>query len=396
LNIIHVCDHLGWPGSRMHGVKRLFAWMLPRFDRTRFNVSLISLRKRDLSNDTLDELGIDVTYLQRSKFDPLTLPDLLRAFDERRADVVHLHGYGASTFGRCAAAMRRLPVVVHEHANLTDTPWFQKIADRMLAPYTDIALAVSESTADFVTRARLIPRERTRVVYLGVPLEEFSRQRTAAEVADARRALGIPPGTMAIGTVTRLMPSKGNQYLVEAARQVIDTVPEARIYIVGEGELQRELEARAAALRLGDRLVFTGFRRDVAEALAAFDVVVFPSLWEGTPLTVLEALAMGKPIVSTDADGLRDVLTNGHDAMMVRRRDAEALAEGLISLARSPSERTRLGGHAKRTGAQYDIDLFVRKMERLYVLLHETSRATSRAGILQADLSFLGGGATAT
>ena len=377
----------------MHGVKRLFAWMIPRFDRTRFNVSLISLRKRDLSNDTLEELGIDVTYLHRSKFDPLTLPALLKELDRRHADVVHLHGYGASTFGRLAAARRRLPVVVHEHANLTDTPWFQKIADRMLAPYTDIALAVSESTAEFVTRARLIPRERTRVVYLGVPLDEFSRERTPAEIAEARQALGIAAGTMAIGTVTRLMPSKGNQYLVEAARRVVDSVAAARVYIVGEGELQAELEARAAALKLGDRLIF---RIRATWRRCRVDLVIFPSLWEGTPLTVLEALAMGKPIVSTDADGLKDVLTNGHDAMMVRRRDADALAEGLISLARSPAERTRLGAHAKRTGAHYDIDRFVRKMERLYTLLDETSRPTSRAGILQADLSFLTGGATVT
>jgi glycosyltransferase involved in cell wall biosynthesis len=380
----------------MHGVKRLFAWMIPRFDRARFDVSLISLRKRDLSNDTLEDLGIDVTYLHRSKFDPATLPALLKELDRRRADVVHLHGYGASTFGRIAAAWRRLPVVVHEHANLTDTPWFQKIFDRALAPYTDIALAVSASTAEFVTRARLVPPARTRVVYLGVPLDEFSKPRTDADVAEARRALGVPPGAFAIGTVTRLMPSKGNQYLVEATRRVIDSLPDARVYIVGEGELQPALESQAAQLQLGDRLVFCGFRRDVAEALSAFDMVVFPSLWEGTPLTVLEALAMGKPIVSTDADGLQDVLTNGQDAVMVPRRDAAALAEAIVAMARDPSGRARLGENARRTGAKYDIDLFVRKMERLYVLLHETSRATRRAGILQADLSFLTSGAQAT
>jgi glycosyltransferase involved in cell wall biosynthesis len=396
LNIVHICDHLGWTGSRMHGVKRLFAWMIPRFDRSRFNVSLISLRKRDLSEDALDELGIDVTYMHRSKFDPATLPALLKELDRRQADVLHLHGYGASTFGRLAAALRRLPVVVHEHANLTDTPWFQKIADRLLAPYTDIALAVSASTAEFVTRARLVAPERTRVVYLGVPLEEFSRPRTPDEVGEARRALGVPHDAFAIGTVTRLMPSKGNEYLVEATRRVIDTLPSARVYIVGEGELQADLEAHAARFQLGDRLVFSGFRRDVSQVLSALDLVVFPSLWEGTPLTVLEALAMGKPIVSTDADGLQDVLTNGQDAMMVPRRDAGALAEAIVRLARDPESRARLAAAARRTGAQYDIDLFVRKMERLYVLLHETSRATSRAGILQADLSFLTGGAPAT
>src|SRR5918997_6152426 len=149
LNVVHVCDHLGWEGSRMHGVKRLFAWMIPRFDATRFQVSLVSLRKKDLSEETLDALGIDITYLHKSRFDPATLPALLKEIDRRKIDVLHLHGYGATTFGRIAAAMRGIPVVLHEHANLTDTPWFQKIADRLLAPYTDIALAVSESTADF-------------------------------------------------------------------------------------------------------------------------------------------------------------------------------------------------------------------------------------------------------
>src|SRR5437899_1267830 len=136
LNILHICDHLGWEGSRMHGVKRLFSWIIPKFDDARFNVSLVSLRKKDLSEETLDALGIDITYLQRSKFDPLTLPALLHVVDEKRIHVIHMHGYGATTFGRMAGALRRIPTVLHEHANLTNTPWFQKIADRALAPYT--------------------------------------------------------------------------------------------------------------------------------------------------------------------------------------------------------------------------------------------------------------------
>ena len=377
----------------MHGVKRLFAWMIPRFDRHQFNVSLLSLRKRDLSDDTLEALGVDVTYLHKSKFDPATLPALLKHLDRRAAHVVHMHGYGATTFGRLAAARRKLPAVLHEHANLTDTPWFQKIADRILAPYTDIALAVSRSTADFVIRARLIPPERTKVVYLGVPLDEFSRQRSGAEIAEARRALGVPGAAFAIGTVTRLMPSKGNEYLVEAARLVLDRVPHARFYVVGEGELRPELEAKARTLNLGDRFVFCGFRRDVAEAWAAFDLAVFPSLWEGTPLTVLEALAMGKPIVATDADGLQDVLKDGVDARMVPRRDARRLADALVALAEDAAERSRLAANARVTGAAYDINIFVTKMERLYRLLHDTSRDPRREGIMREDLSFLTGGA---
>ena len=384
----------------MHGVKRLFAWMIPRFDQSRFNVSLISLRRKDLSADTLEEFGIDVTYLARHKFDPATYPALLKVLQDKGADVLHMHGYGATTFGRLCAWRLGIPAILHEHANHGNTPWFQKVADRLLAPHTDIAIAVSQSTGEFTTRARLMPAARTKVVYLGAPLDEFARPRTADEIGAARSALGIAPGTTAIGTVTRLMPAKGNKYLVDAAPQVLASHPSARIFIIGEGDLRAELEAQARALNLGDRLVFTGFTRDVAAALSALDLLVFPSLAEGTPLTMFEALAMGKPIVATDADGLRDVLTDGKDALVVPKADAAALARAVNTLLDNTSLAAQLAAEARKTGARYDIGAFVQKMERLYELLYESSRVSQppsrrrfggpgRAGILKTDLSFL-------
>jgi phosphatidyl-myo-inositol alpha-mannosyltransferase len=104
---------------------------------------------------------------------------------------------------------------------------------------------------------------------------------------------------------------------------------------------------------------------------------------------VFEALAMGKPIVATDADGLLDVLTDGQDAVIVPKRDAARLADAVCALIEQPERAARLAAGARETGTHYDIQAFVRKMERLYVLLHETSRATKRAGVLKADLSFL-------
>jgi glycosyltransferase involved in cell wall biosynthesis len=391
LNVLQVCDHLGWEGSRMHGVKRLFSWMIPRFDPDRYDVSLVSLRKKDLSEETLESFGVDITYLHKSKFDPATLPALLKVIDRKKIDILHLHGYGATTFGRAAGAMRRLPTILHEHANLTDTPWFQKVADRALEPVTDIALAVSQSTADFVIHARMIPANKVKVVYLGVPLEEFSRPRSADEVRRAREELGIAPGDFALGTVTRLHDSKGNSYLVDAARLILNVRPNARFFVVGEGPLRQPLEQQARALGLGDRFVFAGFARDIPRVVSAFDLSVFPSLWEGTPLTVFEALAMGKPIVATDADGLVDVLTHDHDALIVPRRDRAALANAIVRTMDDPALRARLGAAAHATGTQYDIAAFVRKMEQLYDLLHRVSRATRRRGVLEADLSFLAG-----
>ena len=373
----------------MHGVKRLFSWMIPRFDRGRFNLSLVSLRRRDLSEETLDSLGIDITYLERSKFDPLTLPAMLRIVDRKKIDILHLHGYGATTFGRLAGALRGIPTIVHEHANLTDTPWFQKVADRCLEPWTDIALAVSRSTADFVTLARLIPPSKVKIVYLGVPLEEFSRVRSPEEIEGARRELGIAADQFAVGTVTRLHDSKGNSYLIDAAARVLQERPSARFFLVGEGPLQPDLEAQARSLNLGERFVFAGFRRDVAATLSAFDLSVFPSLWEGTPITAFEALAMGKPIVATDADGLLDILTDGRDAVIVPKRDANALADRIVWAIDHPAERARLSAAARQSGRQYDITTFVQKMEQLYELLHKVSRATHRRGVLAADLTFL-------
>jgi glycosyltransferase involved in cell wall biosynthesis len=363
--------------------------MSPRFDPDRYNVSLVSLRKKDLSEETLESMGIDITYLQKSKFDLTTLPALLRVIRQKRTDILHLHGYGATTFGRIAAGMRSLPAILHEHANLTDTPWFQKVADAILERETDIALAVSQSTADFVIKARQLPPDKVKVVYLGVPLDEFSRRRTEAEIASARAELGAQRGDVVIGSVTRLHESKGNAYLVEAARLVLNRRPDARFIVVGEGPLQPELEDQARRLGLGDRFVFAGFAKDVARAVSAFDMSVFPSLWEGTPLTVFEALAMGKPIVATDADGLTDVLTHDRDALIVPKRDPVKLADAIVGLMDTPQDRERLGEAARITARQYDIATFVSKMERLYDLLHRVSRPTHRRGVLAADLSFL-------
>jgi glycosyltransferase involved in cell wall biosynthesis len=235
------------------------------------------------------------------------------------------------------------------------------------------------------------------VVYLGVPLEEFSRPRSAEEIAGARRELGLAPEDFAVGTVTRLHDSKGNSFLVSAARLVLDQRPYARFFVVGEGPLRADLEQQAQQLGLGDRFVFSGFARDVARVVSAFDLSVFPSLWEGTPLTAFEALASAKPIVATDADGLLDILTDGRDARIVPKRDTRALADAIVDLMDRPEERQRLAAAARVTAQRYDITAFVRKMEQLYVILCDGSRASKpgrRRQPLPADLSFLDEGAS--
>ena len=359
----------------MHGVKRLFSWMIPRFDLERFRVSLLSLRKKDLSEETLEQFGFPVHYLEKSRFDPSTLPALVRLLKKLRIDVIQTHGYGATTFGRAAAMWLRIPNVLHEHANLTDTPWFQKIPDKLFDPFTDLAIAVSESTRRFCVEARKLSPERVKVVYLGAPLEDFQPW-SAERSREAREKLGIAgPGLRVVGTVTRLHESKGNRYLVEAAALLARERPELRFVVVGEGPLQPDLEAQAKRLGIEDQVVFTGFQKDVAAAFASFDVAVFPSLWEGTPLTVFEAMAMGKPIVSTDVDGLRDVLQDDVHSLVVPPRDPKALAHAMVRMLDDPSLARRLSGAAREASRRFDIQVFVNKMSRLYEVLVERYRA---------------------
>ena len=374
INVLQICDHLGWEGSRMHGVKRLFAWMIPRFDENRFRVSLLSLRKKDLSEDKLEEYGFPVHYLEKTRFDPSTLPSLVSLLRRLEIDVIQTHGYGATTFGRAAAALLRIPNVLHEHANLTDTPWFQKIPDTIFNPLTDLAIAVSKSTRRFCIDARKLSPERVKLVYLGAPLEEF-KPRSPEEEDASRRMMGYTdPKIRLIGTVTRLHESKGNVHLVDAAAIVSRKRPDVRFVVVGEGPLQTDLEQQAARLGISDKVDFLGFQKDVASALASFHIAAFPSLWEGTPLTVFESLAMGKPIVSTDVDGLKEVLVHEQNSLIVPPRDPDALASAIIKVLDEKQLAAHLSQNALVSATRFDIQVFVDKMSSLYELLVERYR----------------------
>ena len=334
--------------------------------------------------------GVDITYLERSKFDPLTLPALLRVIDRKQIDVLHLHGYGATTFGRLAAALRGIPTILHEHANLTDTPWFQKVAD---------------------SAARAVHRHRDRRV------EEHRRLRDPRPAdsgvegegrVSRRAARGVQPAAQRRGDCRRpagarhpagRVRDRHGHAAARVERQLVSGRRRGarRPRAAGRAILSRrrraaaaELEAQAAALGLGDRFVFAGFRRDVAATLSAFDLSVFPSLWEGTPITGVRSAGDGE----ADRRHRRRRPARHPDARARRVDRAEARCRRARREDRVGDRSSRTSGRASArprapTGRQYDIAAFVRKMERLYTLLHDTSRATRRKGVLRADLSFL-------
>jgi glycosyltransferase involved in cell wall biosynthesis len=365
VGVLHVCDKFGVAGSSIHGVSRLFSWWFPRYDASRFEVSLCGLKRPEAGSRALEEQGIPVRHLGRGRFDPRILGDLVGLARERDARILHVHGYAAADFGRLAARRVGAALVLHEHFADPRMPAYQGLADRALAPLTDRAIAVSESTRAFLVRERHVPADRVRLIWNGAPLEEFAP--VSKEGARRTRSeLGMPEDAVVIGSIGRLNEQKGHRYLLDAAAGVLPAVPSGRVLIVGDGDLEGPLREQARALGIADRVVFAGHRGDIPAVLGAVDVFCISSTYEGTPLTLFEAMAAGKAIVSTAVDGCREVLEDGVTGILVPPRDAATLALRLRELLQDGSRREALARAALRASSRYDIRRCVEAMQALY------------------------------
>ena len=363
--VLHVCDKFGVKGSSIHGVSRLFSWWFPRYDRARFAVSLCGLKTPEPASELLQRQGIEVHHLGRGRFDPRILGDLVRLGRQRGARILHVHGYAAADFGRLAARRLGARLVLHEHFADPKMPGYQALADRLLAGLTDRAIAVSGSTRDFLVEARHVPAERVRVIWNGAPLDEFAPAPRAAGLA-VRRELGIPEQATVVGALGRLSLQKGHRVLLDAAAEALAGHREAWLLIVGDGDQMPALRAQAARLPLAERVVFAGHRSDVPTVLAAFDVLCISSLYEGTPLVLFEAMASGRPIVSTAVDGCREVLTDGVDGLLVPPDQPAPLGAALARLVDAPGLRDSLGRQAQVASRRYDVRTCVDQMQALY------------------------------
>ena len=366
IGVLHVCDKFGVKGSSIHGVSRLFAWWFPRYDRSRFDVSLVGLKRSEPASLSLVEQGIPVHHLGRGRFDPRILTDLVALARARRTRILHVHGYAAADFGRLAARRVGARLVLHEHFADPRMPAYQALADRLLAPLTDRAIAVSGSTRDFLVRERFVPASRVRLIWNGAPLDEFAPV-SGERALRVRRELQIPDDAPLVGAIGRLNTQKGHAYLLAAAPAVLAAEPRAFFLVAGDGDLMEPLRQQARALALADRVRFAGHRTDVPDLLGAIDVLAIPSLYEGTPLALFEAMAAGKAIVSSAVDGCAEVLEQGRTALLVPPRDPAALAAAIGSLLLDPEKRRRLAEAAREASRSYDIVACVARMQDLYV-----------------------------
>jgi glycosyltransferase involved in cell wall biosynthesis len=234
-------------------------------------------------------------------------------------------------------------------------------------------VVLSERNRELLAASRGPARGRISVIFPGLPDERF---RELPDAFTARHQIALDPGAIAIGTFGRLSQQKRHDVLIEAVAIASQQLPDLKLVIVGEGELEPETR-RLAEERIPGQVTFTGYRSDAIEMLPAFDIFAMSSDFEGLPFALLEAMAAGRPIVTTDVQGAGEAVRNGREGLVVPRRDPEALAEALLTLARDRELATRLGGAAReRFLAEFTANQMLDRMEALYLELLVERRGT--------------------
>jgi len=363
--ILHIVDKFGKDGSSVHGVTRLFSWWMPRFDVERFDVGLVGLRRADAASEALRTMGVESISLGKGKFDPSTVTALVSSIRKSDSDLVHLHGYGAATFGRIAARIARVPAVVHEHFVDPAMPVYQSVADRMLAGWTAWSIAVSPGVQEFMRTQRFLPVEKMSVIGNGVPLDSFQPV-SEERVADERARWNIPEGYRIIASIGRLDPHKGNSDLLYAAARLLKNDSRIKVLLIGDGAERAGLQAKADELGIAPHVIFTGFQSDVRPVQTLVDIQVCGSRGEGWPLTVVEAMAMRRSIVATEVRGHVDHLRNGENALLVPPGNAEALAGALDRMLAEPELASRLAARAYEDSRALDIQHAVNRIQEIY------------------------------
>ncbi len=351
-------------------------------DSRRFETSLIVGMPGPREGDLLGEAhrrGIDPQIIPelgraiRPHRELVALVKLVRAFRGFGPDIVHTHTAKAGTLGRLAAGLAGVPVTIHTfHGHVLEgyfSPPLSRLflaIERVLARRTDRIIVVSPRLKAAILAKGIGTSAKVEVVPLGLELERFSRARPVG--AGLRAVLGLPPEVPLLGSVGRLVPIKDHATLFQALRLLQVEGPRPHLLVVGDGELRPELERLAGALGLGNRIHFLGWRDDLEAIFDAANVIVCSSRNEGTPVALIEAMAAGVPVLSTDVGGVGDLIGHGVTGWLVPAGDPPAMAEAVRAILAAPA-RSRQVAAAGRAAAleRHGIEGLIRRMEALYV-----------------------------
>lgn len=372
IRVVGMIDSLERPG----GGERLAVEGVVRLDPTRFERALCITRWDDgvaasePARSILERLraeGVEVIPVRRtSRAGVRAWGPLWRAHRRRPIDVLHGHLFGSNVWATVLGRLWGVPVVVaHEHMWSYGAGRARPLIDRtLIARFSDVFIAVSGYGRDEMVSKEGIDPAAIHVLTNGIEAPALLSKDAA------RVALGLPESGLVVGSIGHLRSEKAYEVLVDATALLTRRFPDVRAVIIGTGPEEEMLRATAERAGLGDRLVLAGQREDAASLISAFDVSVCCSDFEGGPLSVMEYMASGVPVVASDVGGLPELLEGGRAGRLVPSRDPAALAAAIEGLKDHPEATTEMVSRAAELRArEHDIATWVARLEALYARL---------------------------
>ncbi len=357
--VLHVINTAEIGGGGAHVVRLVRA-----LDRHGFQ-SFVVVGRDGPATGQLHLAGVPVSVLGPLRATtPIRLAGFFRAV---RPDIVHLHGSRAGFIGTLAAQLSGVAPVIytaHAFAFKRRIPrffrWATAKVDRFTCHFASKVICLTQADVE-AARRHGISANNVVVIPNGIDLGQF------ATPPDLRNEFGFGASTPVVGMIARLVPDKDPETFVRMARVIADALPEARFLLVGDGPLRRHLERLVRDLDLERRLTLTGFRRDVPAMLATVDMVVLPSLWEGLPLVVLEAMAAAKPVVASALPTLAEVVVDGETGLLVPVQEPSGFAEAVVRLIQHPDLRRVMGRKGRdRVERDFSLDRMVKATVDVY------------------------------
>jgi glycosyltransferase involved in cell wall biosynthesis len=328
-----------------------------------------------LFTSELNRLGIEVFSVDMSR--QLTLKpihQIKKIIGNNEIDLVHSQGARADFFARSAGRIANaphilctvaMPVEGFEVGPLRKTIY--RFMDRLSERYVEKFIVVSESLKNTLIKGRRIPPHRVVKIYNGIELDKYNPK---LKKTSFRNNWGIPPAAPIVGAIGRMVWQKGFEFFIKAIPEIVEFTPDTRFLLVGDGPLRPNLENLARKLNVYDRIIFTGFRSDIPDLLSTMDVLAVPSVQEGFPMITLEAMAMAKPVVATQIQGITEQIVDGKEGVLIPPRNPEALARTVQRLITDRELSARLGRTARRTVEDFfSVGKMLRETEKVYASL---------------------------
>ena len=305
-------------------------------------------------------------------FDLLAFFSLYILLIKENPTIVHSHTSKAGLLGRLAAKLAGVPIIVHTpHGHVFFGyfgPFKTKIfilLEKLASRITDKIVTLSNREKEDYISFKIAEEDRLSVICSGIELNKF-KESLLSEKQNLKKELGIPENSLIVGTAGRLVPVKGPEFLIKAAKYIISKYPDTYFIFTGDGPLENGLKRKALEMGISDNIIFLGLRDDVAKIISIYDIFVLPSLNEGMGRVLAEAMALGKPIVASNIGGIPDLVIHGKNGFLVPPKNPKELAKYIQVLIEDKGKREKMGLKGKEMSLNFGAESMIEKIASLY------------------------------